>query len=152
MQRGNRTVNALYPATSDEGLHDVCAKLAAAFDLPAFTLSHQSENLETATASSAGMTIAVTRFSGSIDAEEASLIGPPDYWNLAWRAAVGLEFNYQVAGQNKRDSSELFPLHRRLDRMARRHSGWCGAPHASACWSLPIHGQPHRMIEPRSIR
>jgi hypothetical protein len=53
--------------------------------------------LETATASSAEITIAVTRFTGSVDAEQASRIGPPDYWNLAWRAAVGLEFNYQVA-------------------------------------------------------
>ena len=97
MQRGNRTLKALYPATSNEHLNGVCQKLAAAFDLPAFTLSHQSEHLETATASSAEITIAVTRFTGSIDAEQASRMGPPDFWNLAWRAAVGLEFNYQVA-------------------------------------------------------
>ena len=42
------------------------------------------------------MTLVVTRFSGTIDADQANRIGPPDFWNLAWRAAVGLEFNYQV--------------------------------------------------------
>jgi hypothetical protein len=90
-------LNTLYPATSDDDLNALCAKLAAAFDLPAFTSRHRSEYLETSTASSGALTISVTRFLRSVDAEQARRIGPPDYWNLAWRAAVGLEFNYQVA-------------------------------------------------------
>jgi hypothetical protein len=90
-------VNALYPAISDEDIDAICRKLAAAFGLPPFTLSHRSEYLETAVVTSGAMTITVTRFSGTVDAEHARRIGPPDHWNLAWRAAIGLEFNYQVA-------------------------------------------------------
>src|SRR2546422_372269 len=60
-------------------------------------LSHRSEYLETAVASSGAIAMTVTRFSGTVDAEQARRIGPPDHWNVAWRAAVGLEFNYQVA-------------------------------------------------------
>jgi hypothetical protein len=90
-------MNVLYPATSEEELDSVCAKLAAAFALPAFALSHRSEYVETAVAATAAMTITVSRFLCAVDAEQASRIGPPDHWNVAWRAAVGLEFNYQVA-------------------------------------------------------
>lgn len=90
-------VNAMYPAISDEDFETVCRKLAAAFGLPPFAMKHRSEHLETATASSGDMTISATRFLGMVDAEQARRIGAPDHWNLAWRAAVGLEFNYQVA-------------------------------------------------------
>ena len=87
----------LYPAISDEEIDAICRKLAAAFGLPPFAVSHRSEYLETAVASSGQITMTVTRFCGTVDAEQARRIGPPDYWNLAWRAAIGLEFNYQVA-------------------------------------------------------
>jgi len=90
-------VNAMYAAMSDEDIDAICRKLSAAFGLPPFTLKHRSEYLETAVASSAAITITVTRFSGAVDAEQARRIGAPDHWNLAWRAAIGLEFNYQVA-------------------------------------------------------
>jgi len=90
-------LNALYPAISEQDLDAICRKLAAAFGLPPFALKHRSEYLETASASSGALAISVTRFCGTLDAEQASRIGPPDHWNLAWRAAVGLELNYQVA-------------------------------------------------------
>jgi hypothetical protein len=90
-------VNALYPAISDEDTDAVGGKLAAAFGLPPFTLTHRSEYLETFVASSGAITMTVTHFLRAVDAEQARGIGPPDHWNLAWRAAIGLEFNYQVA-------------------------------------------------------
>jgi hypothetical protein len=41
--------------------------------------------------------ITVTEFIAPVSSEQAAQIGPPDHWNSAWRAAIGLRFNYQVA-------------------------------------------------------
>jgi hypothetical protein len=95
-----QNVNRMYAATSSDALDVVCAKLAAAFRLPPFKAIHRSEYLETAESNDA-MTFRVTEYLGAVDAARAARIGPPDYWNLAWRAAVGLNFNYQVWIMNK---------------------------------------------------
>jgi hypothetical protein len=89
-------MNVLYPAISPERLPRVCEKLAAAFDLPTFQRTDSSQYLETARSGEV-FQITVTEFLAPVSSEQAAQIGPPDYWNLAWRAAVGLRFNYQVA-------------------------------------------------------
>ena len=89
-------MNVLYPAISTESLPRICEKLAAAFDLPPFRRIHLSQYLETAQSGEV-FQITVTEFIAPVRSEQATQIGPPDHWNLAWRAAVGLRFNYQVA-------------------------------------------------------
>jgi hypothetical protein len=89
-------MNVLYPAISTERLPKICEKLAAAFDLPPFRKIHSSQYLET-TQSGEVFQITVTEFIAPVSSEQTAQIGPPDHWNLAWRAAVGLRFNYQVA-------------------------------------------------------
>jgi hypothetical protein len=90
------SVNVLYPAISGERLPAICQKLAAAFDLPPFRKIHSSQHLETAHSGEV-LQITVTEFIVPVTSDQAAQIGPPDHWNLAWRAAVGLRFNYQVA-------------------------------------------------------
>lgn len=89
-------MNVLYPAVSAEPLDLVCERLAAALELPPFQKIRSSQYLETAQ-SGDPFQITVTEYFGSVTSDQAEQIGPPDYWNLAWRAAVGLRFNYQVA-------------------------------------------------------
>jgi hypothetical protein len=89
-------MNVLYPAISSEGLTTVCERLAAVFKLPQFHRTYSSQHLAIARSGDA-FQITVTEFVGSVNAEQAARIGAPDHWNLAWRAAVGLRFNYQVA-------------------------------------------------------
>src|SRR5689334_9748394 len=89
-------MNALYPAISTQKLTTICEKLAAAFDLPPFRRIHSSQYLETAQSGEV-FQITVTEFIAPVRSEQAAQIGPPDHWNLAWRAAIGLRFNYQVA-------------------------------------------------------
>ncbi len=90
-------MNFLYPAMSEERLPAICEKLATAFALSMFHTIHRSEYLETARSAQGPFEISVTEYAGSVSSEQAAQIGSPDHWNLAWRAAAGLRFNYQVA-------------------------------------------------------
>jgi hypothetical protein len=90
-------MNVLYPAKSAERLSAICEKLATLFTLPPFRIIHSSEYFESAQSSRGPFQLTVTQYFGSINSEQTAQIGAPDHWNLAWRAAVGLHFNYQVA-------------------------------------------------------
>jgi hypothetical protein len=89
-------MNVLYPAISTEKLPTICEKLAAMFDLPPFRKIRSSQYLETAQTGEV-FQITVTEFIATVNSEQATQIGPPDHWNLSWRASVGFRFNYQVA-------------------------------------------------------
>lgn len=89
-------MNLLYPAASGESLEVICEKLAVAFEMPAFCVVRDSEYIRNAHSASGPFEIEVIEFLGRISEEEAAKIGPPDHWNLAWRIAVGLEFNFQI--------------------------------------------------------
>jgi hypothetical protein len=89
-------MNVLYPAKSEETLSAICEKLETEFALPPFRTTRRSEYLETAQSAQGPFEITVTEYVGSVSSEQAMRIGPPDHWNLAWRAAVGLQFNYQL--------------------------------------------------------
>jgi hypothetical protein len=89
-------MNGLYPAISKERLPVICEKLAASFTLPPFRVIHRSEYFEGAQSALGLFELTVTEYFDPISSEQAAQITGPDHWNLAWRAAVGLQFNYQV--------------------------------------------------------
>jgi len=91
-------MNALYPARSDISLTEICERLVVVFELAPFKHLHRSDHLETAQAVSivTPFQVAVTQYFYPVTLEDAERLGPPDYWNLAWRTAVGFFFNYQV--------------------------------------------------------
>jgi hypothetical protein len=122
----------LYPAKSEERLHVVCEKLAIVFGLPPFQTTFRSEYFEKA--QSAGGTffgfidITVIEYFGSVNSEQVKQIDPPYYWDLAWRAAVGLQFNYQVA------------IYRGL--MKRNHKRRIARKLRSVFTEIRLHGEP----------
>lgn len=75
----------------------MCSKLAATFDQPPFDVQRRSNHLEVAESVSAELSVRVVHYLVSVTAEQAAEIGPPDYWDLVWRTAVGIEYNYQLA-------------------------------------------------------
>ena len=89
-------MRSLFPASSSKNLASVCAALAAEFSLPPFRTTRQSEHLATAASQGESLGFSVTEYFGYSSWDEAERIGPPDFWNLAWRASVGEEFNFQV--------------------------------------------------------
>jgi len=89
-------MNLLYPAASEESLSVICEKLAGAFEMPPFDVVRESNQLRSARSASGPFEIEVVEFIGRVSAEEAAKIDSPDQSNLEWRAAVGLEFNFQV--------------------------------------------------------
>jgi hypothetical protein len=89
-------MNVCYPAISQEKLPTIGEKLSIVFTLPPFRTVHQSQYLETAKSTRESFEITVTEYIRLVSSEQASQIGVPDHWDLAWRAAVGLQFNYQV--------------------------------------------------------
>ena len=89
-------MRSVYAASSKDDLESVCAALADRFSLPPFRTTRRSEHLATATSEGDSLGFTVTEYFGFVSSDEAKGIGPPDFWNLAWRAAVGDEFNYQV--------------------------------------------------------
>ena len=90
-------MNLHYPAASADSLTVVCEKLAAGFALPPFAVTRESEHVRSARSASGPFAIEVVEFLGHVSAEDAAKIDSPDQWNLAWRAEVGLEFNFQVS-------------------------------------------------------
>src|SRR5262245_28730333 len=115
-------ISALYPAASDEPLAVICAKVASAFRLPPFKVAHRSAHLETAETTGDGLIFTIVEYFGAVDSETAKRLGKPDYWNLAWRAAVGLDLNYQVGirrpsmtrNQQRTVAGKLRPIFKRI--------------------------------------
>ncbi len=89
-------MRSVFAASSKEDLSSICAALAHQFSLPPFRMTRQSEHLATAASQGESLGFTVTEYFGFISSDEAERIGPPDFWNLAWRASAGEEFNFQV--------------------------------------------------------
>jgi hypothetical protein len=85
-----------YPAISEEGLAEVCQKLATAFNLSPFQIVRQSEHLETAESTRGMFGVMVTRYIGRVTIEQVRDIGRPDHSPLAWRARKGFQYNYRI--------------------------------------------------------
>ncbi len=86
----------LYPATSSEPFDIICRKLAAALSHAPFTVQRRSDHLEVAESTSGESSVRLVHYIGVVTAEQAATLGPPDYWDLAWRAAVGVQYNLQL--------------------------------------------------------
>lgn len=118
----------LYPAKSEERLLIVCEKLAILFGLPPFETTFRSEYYEEAQSAGGTISISVIEYFGSVNSEQVKQIDPPYYGNLAWRAAVGLQFNYMVRISH--------PFHKR------NHKRRIARKLRSVFTEIRLHGEP----------
>jgi len=70
--------------------------MEARFELPQFETTRRSQHLAAAASSTGAYAFTVIEYFGFVPLDEAERLGPPDYWDLAWRAAVGRRFNFQI--------------------------------------------------------
>ena len=89
----------LYAARSSEHLDAICAKLAKALHMPGFERHIESRYICSATSDATVYALELKEFLEDVDEDTAKRIGPPHFWDLAWRAQIGFNFNYQITLQ-----------------------------------------------------
>ena len=86
----------LYPARSTNDLRTICSQIQQVYGLPVFEFQRISAHLLSASSDAGEFGFTIKEFPDVVPASQVANRASPDYWDLAWRTAVGIEFNYQV--------------------------------------------------------
>lgn len=99
-------------------LNDVCDRLAASLCSSDFLVQdRQHSSLATKAVARDGLFIQVTEYLNYVNPEDVGSPDYPDYWDIAWRASVGQEYNYQVILQWNDDSFSRHQVRRLRTRL-----------------------------------
>lgn len=86
----------LYAAQSTEPLDVICGRIANTLHLPQFRNLAGNEYFCSAISDAAAYALEFKEFLQDVDEKAAARLGPLYFWDLAWRANIGFQFNYQI--------------------------------------------------------